>query len=128
MKGSGSATDQATSALVERARTHIPGGVNSGQRVVPGGEKLVVASTGGSTFTDTTGFTYTDYHAAFGPPILGHNDPQVDDAVAQTSRRLGLAGVGVTEVEIELAEKIVTSVPSAESLAMTSFGSTVPSA
>ena len=26
-------------------------------------------------FTDGEGNTYTDYHAAFGPPLLGHNDP-----------------------------------------------------
>ena len=31
-----------------------------------------------------TGRVYTDYHAAFGPPLLGHNDPDVEAAVAAT--------------------------------------------
>ena len=43
-----------------------------------------------------TGNTYTDYHAAFGPPLLGHNDPDVDAAVAATARTVGLMGIGVT--------------------------------
>ena len=68
--------------LAARAARVIPGGVNSGQRRVPGLEELVIAATKGATFTDGKGRTYTDYHAAFGPPLLGHNDPDVDAAVA----------------------------------------------
>src|SRR5439155_23889382 len=70
----------AKSDLAARAAAVIPGGVNSGQRRVPGLEELVIAATSGSTFTDREGNTYTDYHAAFGPPLLGHNDPDVDGA------------------------------------------------
>ena len=66
------------SDLAARAAAVIPGGVNSGQRRVPGLEELVIAATSGATFTDGDGNTYTDYHAAFGPPLLGHNDPDVD--------------------------------------------------
>ena len=93
--------------LAARAAAVIPGGVNSGQRRVPGLEDLVVTATSGATFTDAEGRTYTDYHAAFGPPLLGHNDPDVDAAVAATARSVGLMGVGVTPVEIELAERLV---------------------
>src|SRR5689334_10992409 len=100
--------------LAARAAAVIPGGVNSGQRRVPGLEQLVVASTSGSRFTDAEGNIYTDYHAAFGPPLLGHNDPDVDAAVARTARTVGLMGVGVTEVEIDLAERICSLVPSVE--------------
>ena len=49
----------------------------------------MIAATSGSTFTDGDGNTYTDYHAAFGPPLLGHNDPDVDGAVAATARKSG---------------------------------------
>lgn len=107
----------------QRARAVIPGGVNSGQRQVPGLEDLVVASTAGATFTDSEGTVYTDYHAAFGPPLLGHNDPDVDDAVAQTGRRLDNMGVGVTEVEVRLAERLVDLVPSIEKVLLTMTGS-----
>ena len=41
--------------LAARAARVIPGGVNSGQRRVPGLEELVIAATSGSTFTDGDG-------------------------------------------------------------------------
>ena len=100
--------------LAARAAAVIPGGVNSGQRQVAGLEDLVIASTSGSTFTDATGRVFTDYHAAFGPPLLGHNDPDVDAAVAAAGRTVDLMGVGVTQVEVELAERLVANVPSLE--------------
>ena len=109
--------------VAERARAVIPGGVNSGQRCVPGLEDLVVASTAGATFTDTTGRTFVDYHAAFGPPLLGHNDPDVTAAVTGALRRLDLCGVGVTEQEVALAETVAAMVPSIDKLLLTSTGS-----
>jgi glutamate-1-semialdehyde 2,1-aminomutase len=109
--------------LAARAAAVIPGGVNSGQRRVPGLEDLVVTATSGATFTDADGRTYTDYHAAFGPPLLGHNDPDVDGAVAATARSVGLMGVGVTPVEIELAERLCALVPSVERVLLTETGS-----
>jgi glutamate-1-semialdehyde 2,1-aminomutase len=111
------------SDLAARAAAVIPGGVNSGQRRVPGLEELVIAATSGSTFTDGEGNTYTDYHAAFGPPLLGHGDPDVDAAVAATARTVGLMGIGVTEIEVELAERICELVPSAERVLLTETGS-----
>jgi glutamate-1-semialdehyde 2,1-aminomutase len=111
------------SDLAARAAAVIPGGVNSGQRRVPGLEELVIAATSGATFTDGDGNVYTDYHAAFGPPLLGHNDPDVDAAVAATARTVGLMGVGVSEVEVELAERICELVPSAERILLTETGS-----
>jgi glutamate-1-semialdehyde 2,1-aminomutase len=109
--------------LAARASRVIPGGVNSGQRRVAGLEELVIASTSGSTFTDGDGNTYTDYHAAFGPPLLGHGDPDVDAAVANTAREVGLMGIGVTRIEVELAEKICAHVPSCERVLLTETGS-----
>ncbi len=106
-----------------RARSFIPGGVNSGQRQVPGLEDLVITATSGPTFTDDRGNTYTDYHAAFGPPILGHNDPDVDRSVAEVSRRLDNMGIGVTPIEGRLAEKLVSLVPSIEKVLLTMTGS-----
>jgi glutamate-1-semialdehyde 2,1-aminomutase len=97
--------------------------VNSGQRRVPGLEELVIAATSGSTFTDGEGNTYTDYHAAFGPPLLGHNDVDVDAAVAATARTVGLMGIGVTRIEVELAERICDLVPSCERVLLTETGS-----
>ena len=109
--------------LSTRARSVIPGGVNSGQRKVPGLEDLVVTATAGATFTDNRSKTFVDFHSAFGPPLLGHNDPDVDAAVAGTTRRLALMGVGVTEDEILLAEDLSRLIPSMEKVLLTSTGS-----
>ena len=119
---SSTTADQAA-GLAARAAAVIPGGVNSGQRQVPGLEDLIIAGTSGSTFTDANGRTYTDYHAAFGPPLLGHNDPDVDAAVTAVGRTVDLMGIGVTRVEIELAERLVANVPSLEKVLLTSTGS-----
>ncbi len=86
---SGPSTGPAAGSVVERARAVIPGGVNSGQRCVPGLEDLVVAATSGATFTDTAGRTFVDFHAAFGPPLLGHNDPDVTAAVGGRAGPVG---------------------------------------
>jgi glutamate-1-semialdehyde 2,1-aminomutase len=111
------------SDLAARARRVIPGGVNSGQRQVPGLEDLVIAATDGAGFQTADGRRLIDFHAAFGPPLLGHNDPDVDAAAAAESRRSSLMGVGVTPVEIELAERIVSLVDSAEQVLLTATGS-----
>ena len=112
-----------TQDLLARAQRSMPGGVNSGQRAIEGIDELTVVSTRGATFTDVEGRVFTDYHAAFGPPILGHNDPDVDAAAASTARELGLPGFGRTPVEIALAERLVELVPSIEQVLLTTTGS-----
>jgi glutamate-1-semialdehyde 2,1-aminomutase len=109
--------------IAGRARAVIPGGVNSGQRQVPGLENLVITRTHGAVFEDADGREYTDYHAAFGPALLGHNDPDVDRAFGEMARTVDLMGVGVTPIEVELAEKLVEIVPSFERVVLTSTGS-----
>ncbi|EDY45934.1 aspartate aminotransferase family protein [Streptomyces sp. SPB074] len=109
--------------LAERARRVIPGGVNSGQRSIPGFTDLVITRTRGSRFWDQHGREFTDYHAAFGPAVLGHNDPDVAAATAEAGTTLALAGVGVTEAEVALAEELTALVPSLEKVLLTSTGS-----
>ena len=109
--------------LHERACAVIPGGVSSAQRSIAGIEGLIIESTGGAYFHDADGKRYLDFHAAFGPQVLGHADPDVDRAFFETARRVDLMGVGVSEQEIVLAEKIVDLVPSVERVFFTSTGS-----
>ncbi|WP_208810767.1 aspartate aminotransferase family protein [Micromonospora echinofusca] len=110
-------------SLAERARRVIPGGVNSGQRSIPGLTDLVITRASGSRFWDADGREYTDYHAAFGPPLLGHNDPDVNAAVAAVGQRLDLCGVAVTDGEVELAETLAGLIPSIDKVLLTSTGS-----
>ncbi|MFI6879062.1 aspartate aminotransferase family protein [Streptomyces sp. NPDC050400] len=109
--------------IAERARTVVPGGVNSGQRSIPGLTDLVVTGTGGARFRTADGREFTDFHAAFGPPLLGHNDPDVARATAEAGARIGHMGVGVTEGEVALAEQLVELIPSVEKVLLTSTGS-----
>ena len=52
---------------------------------------------------DADGRQYVDYHAAFGPIVLGHNDPDVNQSVVEALAGPDLMGVGTTESEVELA-------------------------
>ncbi|MFW6690526.1 aspartate aminotransferase family protein [Streptomyces sp. MAR4 CNX-425] len=121
--GPDATTAGAGAALAERAQRVVPGGVNSGQRSIPGLPGLVVAGTGGARFRTADGTEFTDYHAAFGPPLLGHNDPDVARAATAAGAALGHMGVGVTEGEIRLAEELCELVPSLEKVLLTSTGS-----
>ncbi|MEV0262419.1 aspartate aminotransferase family protein [Streptomyces sp. NPDC050617] len=109
--------------LARRARQVVPGGVNSGQRSIPGLTDLVVTGTGGARFRTADGREFTDFHAAFGPPLLGHNDPDVARAAEEAGRSLGHMGVGVTEGEVLLAEQLAELIPSVDKLLLTSTGS-----
>jgi glutamate-1-semialdehyde 2,1-aminomutase len=112
-----------STTVEERAKQVIPGGVNSGQRRPPGLEDFVITGTHGAGFTGADGRTYVDFHAAFGPPLLGRNDPDVNRAVERAMREVDLMGVGVTQLEIELAERLVALVPSVERAVLTVTGS-----
>ena len=112
---------QSNAELAERARAVIPGGVNSVNRALPW--PLVIAEASGAYFTDADGTRYLDYHAAFGPIILGHNHPGVNAAVRAATERIDIIGAGVTDIEIDLAEKIHQHVPCAERVLLTNSGS-----
>jgi glutamate-1-semialdehyde 2,1-aminomutase len=99
----------------------LPGGVNSSlRRCLP---HLVFVRSKGAVITDADNKDYIDYHAAFGPNILGYNDSTVDAAVTRAIEEIGLIGVGTTEQEIELARKICRHVPSAEKVLFCNSGS-----
>lgn len=108
-------------ALYERASRVIPGGVNSATRRL--GQPYSWQSAEGAYIRDADGNTYLDYHAAFGPIVLGHNDPAVNAAVVAALNGPDLIGIGVNEHEIALAEKVVQHVPSAEMALAFSTGS-----
>ena len=107
--------------LVQRAQKVIPGGVNSTNRRLSW--PLAISEAAGAYFTDADGKRYLDYHAAFGPLILGHNHPAVNAAVHSVIDQLDIIGVGITRGEVELAERIVHYVPCAERVLLTNSGS-----
>ena len=110
-------------SLFERAQTRIPGGVNSPVRAFKavGGTPRFMERSDGAYIFDADGNKYIDYVLSWGPMIMGHNHPQVRDAVVQTAQQ-GLSFGCPTEIEIELAERLCDLVPSLEQVRMTSSG------
>ena len=106
-----------------RAKTLIPGGVNSPARAfgAVGGEPLFFARGEGAWLIDIDGNRYLDYIGSWGPMILGHGHPAVLDAV-QKAARDGLSFGAPTEREIELAEAIIGMVPGVEQIRLVSSG------
>lgn len=99
----------------------IPGGVNTSlRRFHP---HLVFARAQGAIITDVDGNEFIDYQAAFGPIVLGHNFEAVNRRVQQAMQDVDLLGIGTTEPEIALAQKICKHVPSAEKVLFTNSGS-----
>ena len=99
----------------------IPGGVNTSlRRVSP---QLVFTRAQGAIITDADSNDYIDYHAAFGPILLGHSYEPVNRRVAEAMQTLDPLGVGTTELEIRLARKICQHVPSAEEVLFCNSGS-----
>lgn len=111
----------ASAALLSRAARVTPGGVHTSiRRIDP---PLSFARASGAYIFDVDGNQYIDYHAAFGPFLLGHCYPAVTDRVRQIIGEVDLFGVGATELETRLAEKIVEHVPSAEKVLLCNAGS-----
>jgi glutamate-1-semialdehyde 2,1-aminomutase len=99
----------------------VPGGVNSALRnTLP---HLVMRNAAGAILTDADGNEYIDYHGAFGPALLGHNHPAVRQRVIEALETGLLAGVGTTELEIEVARKIRQHIPSAQKVLLCNTGS-----
>ena len=107
----------------ERARAVIPGGVNSPVRAfrAVGGTPRFIARAEGAYLIDVEGKRYIDYIGSWGPMILGHRHPAVEEAVHRAVDQ-GLSFGAPTEREIELAEEILKHVPSMEQVRLVSSG------
>ena len=123
---SGRATNMTTSkseALFQRAQKIAPGGVNSPVRAFKsvGGTPRFMASGHGAHMTDVDGNTYIDYIGSWGPHILGHRPNHVINALKEVIE-LGLTFGAPTGREVELAEEIISAVPSIEMVRLVNSG------
>ena len=116
-------TDSTNAQLFERAQRVIPGGVNSPVRAfrAVGGTPRFIQRAQGAYLWDAEGQRYIDYIGSWGPMILGHGDPEVLDAVQRAAAQ-GLSFGAPTEREIELAEEILSLVPSMDQVRLVSSG------
>jgi glutamate-1-semialdehyde 2,1-aminomutase len=109
--------------LFIRGQKVIPGGVNSPVRaaIAVGTNPLFIKKAGGSQIEDSDGNVYIDYVGSWGPMILGHAYPPIVEAVIEAALK-GTSYGAPTEAEVELAEQIVTCVPSIEKVRLVSSG------
>ena len=108
-------------SIRERAQSVLPGGVSGAIRsVVP---DLTFMRASGAYLFDEQGKRYIDYLGGFGPILLGHCHPEVNQRVMETLSQVDLIGIGAHELEVQLAEKLCQHVPSAEKTAFCNSGS-----
>lgn len=108
--------------MLERAEKVIPLGAQTFSKsriqLPPGAAPLMVTHGDGGRVFDVDGNEYVDLINALLPNILGYRDPDVDQAI----RRQLSSGISFslpTELETELAERLVRLIPCAE---MVRFG------
>lgn len=112
-----------SSDLFHQAQEFIPGGVNSPVRAFKGvgGTPVFFKKGKGAYLTDVDDKVYIDYVGSWGPLILGHCHPAVTKAV-DTVLHSGISFGAPTELEVQLAEKISSLMPSIEKVRMVNSG------
>jgi len=109
--------------LFEKAKQFIPGGVNSPVRAfrAVGGNPLFIKKAKGAYLYDEDGNRYVDLINSWGPMILGHAHPVVEEAVKKALIDSPSFGAP-TAREVEMAELICSMVPSVEKIRMVNSG------
>ncbi len=109
--------------LFERAQHSIPGGVNSPVRAFKsvGGTPIFIKKAKGAYLYDADDNRYIDYIASWGPMILGHAYEPVVKAIQEHAQYSTSYGAP-TELEIEMAELILSMVPNVDMIRMVSSG------
>jgi glutamate-1-semialdehyde 2,1-aminomutase len=109
--------------LFDEASKLMPGGVNSPVRAFGGvgGTPVFFESGAGAIVTDADGREYIDYLGSWGPLIVGHAHPRVVAALRDQAGKGSTFGAP-TELETELARRVVAAVPSCAKIRFVSSG------
>ena len=109
--------------LFQRALRRLPGGVNSPVRAfrAVGGEPFFTRRAAGPYLWDAEGKRFIDYVGSWGPMIVGHNHPQVREAVERAVKD-GLSFGTPCEAEVTMAETITQLIPSIDVVRMVNSG------
>ena len=108
--------------LQARAQKSIPLGVNSNGRFWGKGITPYFKKGKGSCVWDVDGTKYVDYRLAFGPVILGYAYDEVDNQVIETIKNGVTPGI-TSELEVEVAERIIEMCPATEMVRLVNTGS-----
>ena len=108
--------------LYRRALSIFPGGVNSPVRAMKHlPSPFYVARAEGPYLYTVDGQRLIDYCMGFGPLILGHRHPEVLKAIEEALANGWLYGAPA-QVEVELAERIMSHMPNIEMLRFVNSG------
>ena len=107
--------------IFERAMSVIAKGVNSNFRYWGPKSTPVISHAKGAYITDADDNTFIDYRLGWGPIILGHADDRINEAVSESVKN-GTTFAATTELETEVAEKMVEMIPGMEMLRFTNTG------
>ncbi|MGB7024963.1 MAG: glutamate-1-semialdehyde 2,1-aminomutase [Candidatus Acidiferrales bacterium] len=112
-----------TIEILNRAFESLVGGVNSPVRAFQsvGGAPLIVERASGAHLWDADGREYIDFIGSWGALILGHANPAIVAAVQEQAARGTSYGM-TTELEVDLAERIKSAIPSIEKIRFVSSG------
>src|SRR5450631_702922 len=109
--------------LYQEACKYIPGGVNSPVRAFRGvgGEPIFFKKAAGAHVVAADDRRYIDFVGSWGPMILGHAHPLVIEAVQRVAAD-GLSFGAPTELETQLARRVVELMPAIELVRFVSSG------
>lgn len=115
--------EERSTYLYNRAKTVIPGGVNSPVRSCQavGRYPLFIKSAQEARIFDEDGNEFIDYVGSWGPMILGHRHPAVMSAIEQVLGR-GISFGAPVDLEVTLADLIVDAVKSIDMVRMVNSG------
>jgi glutamate-1-semialdehyde aminotransferase len=111
--------------LFAEAQTLIPGGclgIRRPYNFVPGEYPIFLERGQGGRVWDVDGNEYVDMLAAYGPIILGHREPEIDDAVIAQMEK-GFCMSLVQPLQNELAKKLRALIPCCEKSIVMKTGS-----
>ncbi len=116
-----------TFELFDRAMRVVPGGIYGHQTpalLVPGSYPYFFARGDGSRVWDVDGNEYIDYLCSYGPIVVGHRHPVVEEAAVKQMRD-GNCFNAPTPLWVELAEHLVDITPFADWAVFAKNGSDV---
>lgn len=118
-----SSTSGSSRLLFARARRVLPGGVNSPVRAFKAvqGQPPFIARGTGAHITDVDGRRYVDYVMSWGPLIHGHAPAGLTKALVTATKR-GTSFGAPTALEVQLAERVCSLVPSIERVRFVNSG------
>lgn len=111
--------------LFEEAKKLSPGGLMGIRRpynFIPGEYPIFIEKGYGGHIVDVDGNDYIDMLCAYGPIILGYNEPEINEEVKKQMDK-GFCFSLVQEVQNQLEQKLIDLIPSAEMVVPCKTGS-----